>query len=145
MGQPEGSCEHCRETFRYLLVHNGFNDSAYAYCNTCSFTVELSGWHSTPKGLQLKIHQRISTEVEPFLKPCPCGGRFSASADPKCPHCKRPLSPIEAAAYIERNAAGTAHGWRWDRSWSGVYSIELDGKVVRDWWDQGMPSGDGIE
>jgi hypothetical protein len=45
MANPTGSCDHCGGTFSYRLIHNGFSESAYAYCNQCSFTVLLSGWH----------------------------------------------------------------------------------------------------
>src|SRR5438552_3175373 len=43
MDNSIGSCENCGHTFQYRLVHNGFGDSAYAYCDKCSFTVLLSG------------------------------------------------------------------------------------------------------
>jgi len=39
-----GSCEHCRHEFPYALIHNGFNDSAFAYCDACGTTSILSGW-----------------------------------------------------------------------------------------------------
>ena len=130
-----GVCDQCGSEFRYRLLHNGFGDSAYAYCDTCPFTVSLSGWGKEAQRVKVRIHQRITPDVEPLLKPCPCGGKFSATADPKCPQCGHPLSADEATAFIEQNASGTAKGWRWQRSWSGIYSIVLNEKVVQDWWD----------
>lgn len=59
-------CESCSEGFTYFLVHNGFNDSAYAYCDTCGMTALLSGWSKKiPEGLNLKIQQVISESVKP--------------------------------------------------------------------------------
>ena len=136
MDNPTGSCDHCAGTFRYQLIHNGFNDSAYAYCNQCSFTVLLSGWHTAAQRVKFKIHQRITSDIEVLLKPCPCGGVFRASADPKCPHCTKSLSDAKATVYIERDAPGTAKGWRWQQSWSGIYSIILNDQLVNDWWDE---------
>ncbi len=135
MDTPTGSCEHCGCTFHYRLLHNGFGDSAYAYCDRCSFTVLLSGWSNATKRVRFRVYQRITTDLEPLLKPCPCGGAFRADTDPKCPNCSRPLSATKASEYIEKNAAGTAKGWRWERSWSGIYSIALNENIVEDWWD----------
>lgn len=130
-----GICEHCGQKFAYYLLHNGFGDSAYAYCDSCEYAAILSGWHeSIPAGAGLKVHQRILPSVEAFLKPCPCGGKFKADAGPRCPHCHQVLSPLLAKNYLEANAPGTKAGWRWQNNWSGVYSIVIADKAVRDWW-----------
>jgi len=136
MENPTGWCENCGSKFQYRLLHNGFGITAYAYCDKCSFTVVMSEWSEAAKRVPFRVHQRISPDVEHLLKPCPCGGAFRASADPKCPTCARPLSAVKATAYIEKNAPGTVKGWRWDQSWSGVYSIALNENIVEDWWDQ---------
>jgi hypothetical protein len=81
----------------------------------CSFTVLLS---------------------ERLLKPRRCGGKFLESSNPKCPNCSHPLSAVDATEYIEKNAPGTAKGWRWDQLWSGGYSIVLNEHIVEDWWDE---------
>src|SRR6185312_17076438 len=104
----KGTCEHCSRTFSYMLLHNGFNDSAYAYCDTCGSTAALSVWSSMPAGVAVRFHQRISSDVESHLRPCACGGRFRADASPRCPHCRGVLSPVTAASWIEANAPGTA-------------------------------------
>ena len=135
MSNAGGCCEHCNAIFTYRLLHNGFNDSAYGYCDKCSFSVLLHGWSPVAQRLSLHIQQRITPDMEVFLKPCPCGGRFSACADPRCPACAGVLSATKAGSYIERNAPGTVKGWRWQRSWSGVYSIVLSDNVVEDWWN----------
>ncbi len=130
-----GFCEHCGVPFQYCLLHNGFNDSAYAYCDKCPFSAVLN-WSHTSELVGLELHQRIASRIEPFLRPCPCGGDFRAAADPKCPACGVALSAEKAASYIEPNAPATGIGWKWQRTWAGVYSIILDDKVVRDWWDE---------
>ena len=33
-----GTCESCGHSFDYMLIHNGFNDSAFAYCDSCGMT-----------------------------------------------------------------------------------------------------------
>ena len=96
--QLEGICEHCGKVFTYYLVHCGFSDSSYAYCDTCGSTALLSLWSPTypvnvgtlPKG---DPFQEISAEWEQYLRPCGCGGRFKKGATPRCPNCNRQLSP----------------------------------------------------
>jgi hypothetical protein len=130
-----GVCEHCYKTFSYYLVHNGFNDSAYAYCDSCEYSVSLSGrYKGIPDQAHLQIHKCISKDVEPFLKSCTCGGTFRADGGPRCPHCRQSLSPIIAKKYIEANAPGTKKGWQWQDNWSDIYSVIIDGKSVTNWW-----------
>jgi DNA-directed RNA polymerase subunit RPC12/RpoP len=130
--QSIGRCEHCAKEFGYYLVHNGFNDSAYGYCDRCGYTVILSGWRMTP--VSFKLHTRITEEIEPYLKPCPCGGAFRTSSDPRCPDCSRVMSASKATGYIEANAAGAAKGWRWDQRWNGIYGIVIENRILKDWW-----------
>ena len=130
-----GTCEHCSVGFHYRLIHNGFNDSAYAYCDRCGCTVTVDAWSSHhPASLRLQYHRPLLPEAEPFLKPCPCGGSFRAGASPRCPKCKQTLSAELAATYIEANAAGTSKGWRWDRRWDGIYSMIIERRSVTNWW-----------
>ena len=135
--QAVGKCDKCEKVFNYRLVHNGFNDSAYAYCDTCGMTDHLSGWFANiPDGAPLKLHEKISEEVERFLEQCECGGHFRRSANPRCPHCKQEISAESAARYIEGNAPGARKGWRWQCSWDGIYSIVIDGNSIEDNWKQ---------
>jgi len=131
-----GVCEACGFHFHYRLIHNGFNDSAYAYCESCGRTVVLDGWSEAARRVRFRIHQQIEEAIEPLLKTCPCGGRFSHSASPRCPSCNQELSAEQATDYIERNALGTAGGWRWQRSWDGVYCIAIEGRALSNWWDE---------
>ena len=73
-----GKCDKCASTFEYHLIHNGFNDSAYAYSDSDSYVAILSGW-TIPEGIELPLHQPIVPELESSLLPSPDGGRFTAA------------------------------------------------------------------
>ena len=133
--QPVGTCSACGHHFPYALVHSGFGDLAYAYCNRCGRTALLSGWApDIPPEAGLRIHARIGAAVEPFLAPCECGGHFTAAAVPRCPHCREELSAEAVRGFIEANAPGTAQGWRWQGSWGALYCMVIDGRVANDPW-----------
>jgi hypothetical protein len=130
-----GKCEHCLAAIPYYIIHNGFNDSAYAYCDSCSMVCILSGYFAKiPKNAHLKIHRNITPDIESYLQPCPCGGHFKSGVSPRCPTCKGLLSAELAATYIEANAPGTVKGWRWQRSWTELYSLTIANQVVYDNW-----------
>lgn len=54
-----GVCEHCKQRFEYYLIHNGFNESAYAYCAACSTTALLDRW-KVPKGIEVNWYGAIT-------------------------------------------------------------------------------------
>jgi len=139
--QAVGHCAECAAPFAYRLIHNGFNESAYAYCDRCGMTALFDGWYAAiPQAAHLTLHQRISADVEPFLRSCACGGRFTAGAEPRCPTCIRPLDPNDVTDFIESNAPGAKQGWRWQRNWAGLYAIVIDGRVAPDPWLSPLPS-----
>jgi len=128
-----GDCASCGRSFGYRLLHCGFADMGYAYCDRCGRTALLSGWCKTiPSGAQLRVHKVIDAVTEPYLQQCECGGAFRASASPRCPHCHACLSAVKAARWIEANAPGTRKGWRWQRNWSDVYAIVLEKRRAVD-------------
>jgi hypothetical protein len=47
---------------------------------------------------------------------------------------KQTLSSTAASEYLESNAPGTAKGWKWQRSWSSLYCIVIEGKSAKDPW-----------
>ena len=88
----------------------------------------------TPEGIDIGFHGAITPEAEERVELCVCGGHFRGTAVPRCPRCEEMLSADEAAADIERNAPGTSKGWRWQRSWSGLYAIVIEDRLVNDPW-----------
>jgi len=135
--QYRGVCDKCDADFDYILVHNGFNDSAYAYCRECGCVAILNGYcDQIPDFIDLAIHQPIHSAIEPYLETCQCGGRFRSNATPCCPACKERLSPNAARAYIELNAIGTENGFRWQNNWDGLYCMIVNNSVVYDNWNR---------
>jgi hypothetical protein len=131
-----GLCDACGHAFAYQLIHNGFNDTAFAYCDRCGSTALLSGYFKgVPPAAKLAIYGPVNAEAEGLLKPCACGGSFRHDAAPRCPHCNTVLSAEKARAYIEKNAPGTSRGWRWQGSWSGLYCIIVEGRSVENNWE----------
>jgi hypothetical protein len=127
-----GTCKHCGLIFELKLIHNGFNYSSYAYCDTCGTTAVLSGWDKRwPQGVEF-IQAEIPVEMETHLSPCACGGKFTKGSAPRCRHCRQPIDPIDAAAYIEEHLQGARTGWRWQRNWHGLYCVILEGRRVED-------------
>jgi hypothetical protein len=102
-----GVCENCRKEFSYFLVHNGFSDTVFAYCDSCPCTTLLSRWYERiPKTAQLQAQGPIAEELEQLLRRCGCGGKRSR-------HCQR-----------------LAVGW----SMVGYYSIVIENRMVTDNW-----------
>jgi|HubBroStandDraft_1064217.scaffolds.fasta_scaffold01599_11 hypothetical protein len=132
--KDELTCDACGRYFRYRLVHAGFSNTAYAYCDECGMASLLSAYGPVPDSVQVPWHEAISTEVESHLRPCPCGGHFVRGSAPRCPTCKAALSADAVAAPIEAGALGTAKGWRWQRSWTGLYCVIVKDRVVNDNW-----------
>jgi hypothetical protein len=138
-----GDCSLCGKQFSYYLIHNGFNNTSYAYCDTCGCTAFFSAYSTKPDGVVLEPFQKISRNVETYLQQCACGGHFRAVSSPRCPHCHQPLSGLAATTWIEANAPGAAKGWRWQKDWDGLYSIVVDDRRVNDPWKADLLSGDG--
>jgi hypothetical protein len=124
-----GGCEHCQHAFLYYLIHSGFNNCWYAYCDRCGMTAILDFWdRRRPKLVDCPEHQAICAAMEPYLAPCACGVAFRRDASPRCPSCNEALSAGAAASYIEHGRTD----WRWQRSWTALYCIVIGEKVVHD-------------
>jgi hypothetical protein len=133
--QSIGTCGQCGSKFHYYLVHSGFNNSSYAYCDKCGCTALLDCYDKRfppeLKAMPLTVLlNEIPKEAEQYLEPCDCGGRFRKGAAPCCPACGESLSAASAAKWIEANAPGREQGWRWQRSWSDVYAIVIANRSV---------------
>jgi hypothetical protein len=133
MQDGKGHCDSCHKQFDYYLIHNGFNESAYAYCDKSGEVCLLDLWRM-PAGVDIIGQGLIPESVEPFLKPCECGGSFKREAAPRCPSCNSILSALTGTKYLEANAKGTQAGWRWQQSWQGLYCIVIAGRLYKDCW-----------
>ena len=129
-----GTCEHCRGTFGYYLIHNGFNESTYAYCAACGMTAILDTNYRDRAMEGLPMHRAITAGGERFLTACSCGGTFEVGASPRCPRCRGFLSATVAAGYIEANAPGARSGWRWQKDWQGLYCIVVENRCMMNPW-----------
>jgi hypothetical protein len=130
----EMSCPQCAVTFEYMLVHSGLNECAYAYCEACGRVALLHPQDRTPAGVRLRLNRRITKEIEPHIAPCECGGRFRASAGPRCPSCGARLSAETLAGPIEEDAPAARDGWVWQRNWSGLYCLVINNRWIEDNW-----------
>ena len=135
-----GHCEHCEKDFEFYLIHNGFNETTYAYCDKCGSTTLLNEHcENIPEECRWffdlkKRYEKIDEKLEKFLSPCSCGGFFTRLAKPRCPHCNKVLSPKKAANYIENNSPGIKKGWIWQGTWNDLYSIIINNNLVYDNW-----------
>jgi len=128
-----GNCHQCGAEFPYMLIHNGFNESAYAYCGGCGRLGLLSLWTFREACLAPE-HGPIEESCIPDLAACVCGGRFSARAAPRCPGCGNELDPELVAGTIEAQAPGARNGWRWSRTWSGIEALAVSHPPVDLAW-----------
>lgn len=129
-------CPDCGHQFPYDIWHCGFGDDWYLYCNRCGMAALFNHWDNTVAEISklhnIKGNQGLAPKsLEPFVLPCSCGGVFSLDASPRCPHCARELSAELMTIAIEKNAPGTAKGWRWDRNWKGIYVFVVDKRFVK--------------
>lgn len=124
----KGDCEHCGQFYRYSLLHAGFGDFSYAYCDTCgklaTFSSSSSFLLSMPRAVS--PHQVIDDAWGPHIRSCDCGGAFRRGASPRCVVCTRPLSAEHATGHIEHNFIGGGRNWRWQRNWTDTYCLEIE-------------------
>jgi hypothetical protein len=127
-----GTCKHCGLIFEVKLIHNGFNYSSYAYCDTCGITALLSGWAKRwPQGVEF-IQAEIPVEMEAHLAPCTCGGKFTKGNAPRCRNCRQPIDAKDAAVYLEERSPGTKSDRWWQCNWHGLYCVIIEDRKVED-------------
>jgi hypothetical protein len=124
------TCRACNASFRHRLVHGGFNESAHAYCELCGLTLIIHLPWQDPAYSRVQGFGIVTPRVERGLAPCPCGGRFSAAAAPRCPSCREALSATALTEQIESHAEGAKSGWRWQNSWQGLYAMVVEDRAV---------------
>ena len=135
----QGTCDQCGRTFRYYLIHNGFNESCYAYCAKCGMTAVLDTHYKDRTSEGFPRHRAITAGAQKALAPCACGGSFTPGAAPRCPHCSQVLSAKAATSWIERNAPGAQSwlgwlGWHWQRNWDGLYALVIEDRMISNPW-----------
>src|SRR5215469_13380532 len=130
-------CEHCQSRFEYWLCHCGMVESMYAYCDSCGKTAVLSEWDKRmPRLRDCPGQQEICAAMESYLLLC----------DVEVVSKKERLLDLHilsaelATSYIEANAPGSEKGWRWQRSWIGMYCIVIEDKRVMDNFRPTAPS-----
>jgi hypothetical protein len=128
------ACEKCGCWSTYRLLHTGFSDSAYAYCRDCGMTAVLNAYRAVQRPVRVPWFAEVSSEAAAYLLPCPCGGEFANDRAPRCPSCKTSWSAERVTAAFEADAPGTAKGWRWQHSWTGVYFVIIEGRAVYNNW-----------
>jgi hypothetical protein len=111
----QGRCQACEAAFEARLIHNGFNDSAYAYCAQCGTLALCSLW-KWPASLPRVDQGPLASEQTDHLRPCSCGGRYTPTAGPRCPKCRAELD-AEAA-------------------WHGLYALMIGGSAENDPWEE---------
>jgi hypothetical protein len=129
----KGLCRACGTHFRFDLIHNGFNDSSFAYCGMCGRTALCSHW-KWPPSVPLAGYGPLQPEHTTHLRRCACGGYFHTHAMPRCPSCRSAFDPVEAASWIEAAAGSTGRGWRWQRTWQGLYAVSVGEPALTDPW-----------
>ena len=129
--QNIGKCDTCKKEFHYYMVHNGFNNTSYAYCSECGMTAFFD-LVKIPKSITVSFGQgAIPEAAEALLKKCQCGGKFTRNAKPRCPHCLNELSAETATSYLQANAS---KGWLWLKKWTGVDCIIIENRKTYEPW-----------
>ena len=136
-----GICDKCKSTFEFRLIHNGFNESSYVYCDSCGKTSLLDEYSKQMPGRcewffrSDKRYEKIDAKLEPYLEKCLCGGSFKRSAIPRCPRCKQQLDPVEVNKYIDNDRPVEDKGkFLWQNNWDGIYAIIIEENVIRNNW-----------
>ena len=129
----KGVCEHCQFAYTFYLIHNGFNESAYAYSESDPYVAILSRW-TVPEGIPVPNHGKITVTHEKFLKESPAGGHFTSEAVPRCPNCGKSIDAEAARQYIEGVPDRGPRGWQWQGNWKGIYCIVFEDYLINDNW-----------
>lgn len=132
--QHAGECDACGQMFRWYTIHNGFNNSFYAYCSGCGTTAILD-FYGTPltqhPAVAKLIAGEIPKQVEDLLKPCTCGSRFLPGARPRCPNCAHELLPRAGANdYASAGSQRKARGWPLTWNPAQIYCVIINDRVV---------------
>jgi hypothetical protein len=131
------SCASCAKTFSVALLHNGFNNSEFLYCDTCH-RVAILNFYSRRSNLLLQLADmsggvlwswrnsiEANRDIEMRLSPCQCGGHFSFQAAPHCPICRAALNLQDVLRQLNVRQG-------WNNGWRGIYCLVVEGGIVED-------------
>ncbi len=147
-------CYHCNSSFNFSHSHSGFSDEHFFYCDRCGITAVVE-WYT--KEYQQFYKEHIEPSYDPssvgdlakfeehtrktravlsqHLQPCPCGGRYSVDAIPRCPHCRKAMEWDKVFDQIaEAFRARGYHPENLEGGWHGVTCFVFDGRVIVDPW-----------
>jgi putative hemolysin len=135
--QYPGQCDSCGVAFDWYPIHNGFDNSFYAYCSGCGTTAILD-FYGTPLTQHPAVAKlptgEIPQEIEYLLQSCSCGSRFQAGAKPRCPRCAHELLPRAGANGGSSSVAPQRRNAGWPLTWNPaqIYCIFINDKVVNN-------------
>ena len=84
-----GTCLSCKQIFHYQRYLGMLLFIPHFYCDNCSSVIHRRSDFS--KIVQCENTLALAEEIVKSLPPCPCGGQFTATAGPHCPHCHQQL------------------------------------------------------
>jgi hypothetical protein len=132
-----------------MVIHNGFNDSCYAYCDRCGRAALIDlipflygGAEPKPVDGSGSHAAVIGSHFERAMRPCPCGGHFRRGAAPRCPTCSAEVSPEQFGDTLKRGlwsyspqpARSGAREFVRDSLWQGIYCILFE-NCLEDWYE----------
>jgi hypothetical protein len=88
-------CPQCQSDL-FTVLHSPFEDAYMLYCDSCAHRVEVGFYDSIVMGADQEIIQKLGrmdraslmNTIEPRLKRCVCGGRFSDVSSRRCHVCQ---------------------------------------------------------
>lgn len=150
-------CHHCTASLTVTFSHSGFGDEHYFYCDACGnvatidwYTKEYrpfrekyikEGSYQAGKKRDLERFEQdtraMKSEISQYLASCPCGGRFSVDAIPRCPTCKTKLDWAKMVKQFDAIPSAVSHCFsRYaKKGWQDVYYFLFnDQLVLRNPW-----------
>jgi endogenous inhibitor of DNA gyrase (YacG/DUF329 family) len=71
------------------------------YCNRCSNVLLFDAFAAEVYGATKEEMPALLERIKKALPACPCGGRFTAGAGPKCAHCRAEFSQDDPVAHLD--------------------------------------------
>ena len=93
------SCSYVIDVSYPKIIHAGLSDCGFLYCDKSGDLVTWSSYDKTYQSLVPNKHPwTLNAEekalVEQNLIECPCGGKFTFAAQPRCPNCNHGIPNV---------------------------------------------------